>query len=136
VFHSGERLAERGTRSALQETSTGARRYSFVPVRTVTATRSSVVSRTERSFRPRGRTVTSAAFQMPLSLPNDELRAALREIGLGDRCHERRALRTIIHECLGTPPNDHQDADALARRVLMLRRAGLLGPVDPVRWGC
>jgi hypothetical protein len=60
---------------------------------------------------------------MPTSLPCKEMRAALEAIGIEWERHERRALRSLIHERTGMPPPDHRSADELAAMLLELEKA-------------
>jgi hypothetical protein len=56
-------------------------------------------------------------------MTNKSMRAALEAIGIGRDRHERRALRSLIHELTGAPPPDHKSADELALMVLDIEGA-------------
>lgn len=72
---------------------------------------------------------------MPDILPSEELRAALRSIGIQDRCHARRFLCRILREAIGAS-SESEPADELARRLVTIHRHGMLGRIDPARLGC
>jgi len=50
------------------------------------------------------------------------MRSALAAIGISPEKHERRTLRSLIHERTGEPPPDHRTADELARMLLDIEK--------------
>src|SRR4051812_46492270 len=65
------------------------------------------------------------------SYPSARFAFALERVGLSGLAQEHRALRSLIHECLGAPPPDHCSTNALAEKVLELIRAGALHVLRP-----
>ena len=59
---------------------------------------------------------------MPAMLPSEPMRSALAAIGISPEKHERRTLRSLIHEKTGAPPPDHRTADELARMLLDIEK--------------
>jgi hypothetical protein len=59
-----------------------------------------------------------------LDYPTAQLSDALCKAGVPEEKHERRTLRTVLHEVSGHPPPDHCTSNILAEAILVLLKHG------------